>query len=91
MSSDPARPLRRVTVEMALTEPALTQAAFELLYARARLADLHDVHDLHVSLKVTFEGFPHEIKLAQFETGAWGIQSVRDVDAKLVSAEDDVS
>ena len=91
MSCDPDRPLRRVTVEMALTEPALTQAAFELLYARARLARLRDVHDLRVSLKVTFEGFIHDTELAHFQIGAWGILSGREVDAKTVLGEYDVS
>lgn len=61
-------PLRRVTVDMELDEPALTLAAFELLHTYARAYDLADIERCDIALKVTFEGWPYDIQLEGFKS-----------------------
>lgn len=85
MSEHPHRgeTIKRVTVEMELDEPALTQAAFELFHTYAQSCGLDDTGRVDVRLQATFEGPAYEQELERFKV------KVRDIaSAHVLKVED---
>lgn len=71
--SDARNSLKRVTVEVDMSEPDLAAAAFQLMLTLAKAHNLPDVQDVRINLSLSFEGRAHEIHVSAFRKHLHGL------------------
>lgn len=60
-------PLRRVTIRYELDDPALTQAAYELIQTHAKANNLHENDRVDVVLEVAVMGNVYDAQIENFK------------------------